>query len=157
MLTHKLYSVNKETLHAAVSNSMSVAGALRLLGLDPFTRNYAIFKSKIDEYGLDTSHFTGQAVVTSENHPNKKTLDFYFDCEDPNINTHRFKLRLIQEGLLEHRCYKCGLTEWNDRPMPIELEHKDGNRKNNKLENLEILCPNCHAQTETYCAKNKRK
>jgi hypothetical protein len=55
---------------------------------------------------------------------------------------------------LEHRCEICGLAEWMDRPIPLELDHKDGDAANNSLDNLRLICPNCYAQTETYKAKN---
>lgn len=54
-------------------------------------------------------------------------------------------------------CYTCGLTEWRGKPITLELEHIDGNSSNNKEENLELICPNCHSQTDTYKGKNKGK
>ena len=66
----------------------------------------------------------------------------------------KLKERLIQEGYKEERCEKCGLTEWLDNPIPLQLHHKDGNHDNNLLENLELLCPNCHSLTDTYAGKN---
>jgi len=59
--------------------------------------------------------------------------------------------------LKEHgeKCWSCGITEWNDKPIGFELEHIDGNSENNELNNLSILCPNCHSQTDTYKNKNK--
>ena len=65
--------------------------------------------------------------------------------------------RALKSYLLESREYKCeicGLAEWMGRSMPLELDHKDGDSVNNKLDNLRLICPNCHAQTETYKAKN---
>jgi hypothetical protein len=56
-----------------------------------------------------------------------------------------------------HCCNKCGNSEWNDQPIPIELEHIDGNSENNSIDNLELLCPNCHAQTPTYKGANRGK
>lgn len=61
---------------------------------------------------------------------------------------------MIKEGYKEYKCECCGLTEWRGKPIPLELHHKDGNHDNNKLDNLEILCPNCHAQTDNYTGKN---
>ena len=54
-----------------------------------------------------------------------------------------------------HKCEHCGLNSWNDLPIALQVHHKDGDNLNNLLDNLELLCPNCHAQTENYCGKNK--
>lgn len=72
----------------------------------------------------------------------------------PDYQTFKLKNRLLQEGYKEYKCECCGLSEWNGLPIPLELHHKDGNRCNHKIENLQMLCPNCHAQTKTYRAKN---
>lgn len=66
----------------------------------------------------------------------------------------RLRKRLLAEN--GHICNKCKLTEWLDQPIALEVEHKDGNNQNNTRENLEMLCPNCHAQTETWRGRNKR-
>ncbi len=67
-----------------------------------------------------------------------------------------FKLRqrLVSEGLKAAQCEECLATTWNGRPVPLELEHVNGRNDDNRLENLKLLCPNCHAQTPTYRGKN---
>lgn len=70
--------------------------------------------------------------------------------------SHKLKKRLLKEGVKDHQCEICGLKEWRYSPIPLELHHKDGNRYNNSLTNLLLLCPNCHALTENYRAKNIR-
>lgn len=80
----------------------------------------------------------------------------YFD-NTKKISSHKLKLKLIKDGIKEHKCEQCGITEWNGIPAPIELDHIDGNHYNNNLVNLRILCPNCHAQTETNSGKNRIK
>jgi 5-methylcytosine-specific restriction endonuclease McrA len=67
------------------------------------------------------------------------------------------KRRLLQAGLLENRCSGCGLTDWLDRPLAIELDHINGVNDDFRLENLRMLCPNCHSQTDTHGAKNARR
>lgn len=64
------------------------------------------------------------------------------------------KQRLIQTGLKENRCERCGITEWQGKPLNMQLHHKNGDGTDNRLENLELLCANCHSQTDTYGGRN---
>lgn len=70
-------------------------------------------------------------------------------------STNNLRRRLIRSGLKAARCEICGITEWQGRPAQLQLDHINGDRCDNRLENLRIVCPNCHAQTETYCGKNQ--
>lgn len=69
-------------------------------------------------------------------------------------STNRLKERLIKEGIKEKKCEICGNTTWNEKDIPLQLHHINGIHNDNRIENLQILCPNCHAQTDTYCGKN---
>ena len=74
--------------------------------------------------------------------------------ENPNsVGMPRLKNYLIDRR--GYACEVCGISEWRGQPAPIELDHKDGNPLNNELNNLRLICPNCHAQTKTYKGKNK--
>lgn len=86
--------------------------------------------------------------------PPKKSLDDILSNRVP-YNTTDLKFRLFQEGLKDQRCEQCSLTEWLGQPAPLDLDHIDGNPKNNNFENLRILCPNCHRQTPTWGRKNR--
>lgn len=70
------------------------------------------------------------------------------------ITSYKLKNRLIRDNYKEKKCEECNNTEWNGKEIPLEIHHKDGDKHNNVLENLQLLCPNCHAQTKTYRGKN---
>jgi len=72
-------------------------------------------------------------------------------------SSHKLKYILLKSGLKEYKCENCGLEMWCGIPMPIQLHHIDGNHTNNSLENLQLLCPNCHALTDNFCGRNKGK
>ena len=72
------------------------------------------------------------------------------------VSAHKLKLKLIRDNIKEHKCEVCGITEWMGKKVPIELDHIDGNHYNNQLSNLRIICPNCHALTETNSGKNNK-
>jgi hypothetical protein len=78
----------------------------------------------------------------------------YTDLQEAKNDRVRKRILLEQR---EHKCEVCGLLEWNDKPIPLELDHIDGNTDNNTALNLRLICPNCHAQTETYKGANAGK
>lgn len=139
----------------AVKESGSLRQVLQKLNLKEAGGNYQCAKDRIKNLNLDTSHFHGMAWNKGKKLPPKLSIDNYL-VEGKLVQSHKLKIRLIAEGIKEHKCEICGITEWNGKSAPIELDHIDGNRYNNTINNLRILCPNCHAQTETYRGKNKR-
>lgn len=82
-----------------------------------------------------------------------KTIDI-INGKYPNYQTYKLKQRLLTEGYMINKCFECNIENWNNKPLNMELHHIDGNKYNNKLDNLKLLCPNCHAQTNTYRSKN---
>ena len=72
-------------------------------------------------------------------------------------NMTKFKERLIKANLIEYKCSSCGITKWNGKPLTLQLHHINGNNRDNRLENLTFLCPNCHSQTDNFSGKNARK
>jgi len=122
----------------AVKNNVSAAGVMRELGLVPIGGNYFTINRKIAQLNLDTSHFTGQ--LWSKDKRLKNWDDFK--------SNDSMKRQLIKE--FGHKCGNCGLSEWLGKPIILEMHHKDGDASNNNLENVELLCPNCHSFTETW-------
>lgn len=74
--------------------------------------------------------------------------------KDKLYQSYRLQKRLVSEGLKEHKCECCGLTEWLGKPIKLELHHINGDHTDNRLENLQLLCPNCHSYTDNYRGKN---
>jgi Zn finger protein HypA/HybF involved in hydrogenase expression len=147
----------KEKLEEAVKNSFSFAQVLKNIGLAPKGGNYRILQRKIKELGLDISHFTGKGHLKGKTHNwSKKIALEKILVEDSNYQSFKLKNRLIKEGLIFNKCYECGLQNtWNGKAINLHLDHINGNNTDNRLENLRILCPNCHSQTDTYSGKNK--
>lgn len=75
----------------------------------------------------------------------------------PYYQTFKLNKRLVKEKILEYKCSCCGISEWNNKPITLQLDHINGNNSDHRLENLRLICPNCHSQTDTYCGKNKEK
>ena len=150
------HSYSESDLKEAVKTSTSLRQVLQKLKVVPAGGNYETTKKRISKFGIDTSHFTGQGHYRGKTHTNHTRALTELLVSDKLYSSHKLKKRLIREGIKQHKCEMCGITEWNGKPTPIELDHIDGNRYNNTIENLRILCPNCHAQTDTYRGKNKK-
>lgn len=140
----------------AVKSSTSIRQVLKKLGLKEAGGNYSITKTRIKNLELDTSHFRGQGWNKGKKLGPKRSIEelLVVDRKHP-YQSFKLKNRLLQEGIKIHQCESCGITEWMERPAPLELDHINGINYDNRLENLRLLCPNCHAQTETYRGKNK--
>lgn len=140
---------------SAVAQSRSVAQVLDLLGLRPAGGNYKTVQLRITQLGLDSSHFTRQAWNRGMKfgaRPVRQLSEVLI--VGSTYQSFKLRQRLVFEGLKEAQCEECLATTWNGRPVPLELEHVNGRNDDNRLENLKLLCPNCHAQTPTYRGKN---
>lgn len=76
---------------------------------------------------------------------------------EKSIHSSKLKQHLYDAGIKDKSCEICGLQTWLDKPLSLHLHHIDGDNKNNTLQNLQVLCPNCHSQTSNYSGKKKLK
>lgn len=144
----------KDLLSKICSESYSYRQCLNKMGIVPAGGNYACLKKYIKLYNIDISHFTLQGWSKGKIIGPKRPIEDYLSNKI-NIQSWKLKQKLIQEKLFIHQCNNCKRKTWLNKSIPIELHHKDGNHMNNNLSNLELLCPNCHALTDNYRAKNK--
>lgn len=150
----RVVRISDARLAEAVAESDSWAMAARRLGLDTNAGQRRV-KSLAEKMGLDSSHFLGQGWNRGAHGRGRapEPLETVL-VEGRRISTSKLRARLIKEGIMKPACASCGLDRWQDRPIPLELDHVNGYRNDNRLENLRLLCPNCHAQTETYRGRN---
>lgn len=140
---------SKEELELITINSKSKRECLLKLNLKPYGGNYRILDKYISFYEIDTSHFLGQGWNVNNSPADIKPIEKYFNNEIP-ISSFKLKRRILKEKIKPYQCEICGLTKWNEKDIPLELHHINGNNKDNRLENLQLLCPNCHALTDNY-------
>lgn len=146
-----------------LNNSNSYADVLKKFSLKPCGGNHKTLKKIIKEYNLDETQININRSELYKKSIGKAHNTTTIPLEDILNNTHSnyksYSLlrRLVSEGYKEYKCEICGISEWMNKPLSLHLHHKNGDHTNNHLDNLQILCPNCHAQTDTYCGKKKKK
>jgi len=144
-----------EELRQAAASSTSVRGVLQKIGLVEAGGNYAVVKQRIALLQLDVSHFHGKGWRKGSSTPPKAAEEITtYLVSGRTCRSSHLRIRLIRENLKEAKCESCDRTEWLGQPIPLELEHTNGDKADNRLENLKLLCPNCHALTATYRGKN---
>lgn len=152
-------SWTEQKLRECVKEVFSIRQLLGRLGLKEAGGNYKQVKNYLAEYNIDTSHFRGQGW----NKGQKGKLSPHLSLEsilveNSTFQSHKLKRRLFSSGIKKQECEECGWSKLSlDGRIPLELDHINGNSKDNRLENLRILCPNCHCLKPTHRGKNIHK
>jgi len=147
-----------EQLILAVKECSSIRSVISALGLIPAGGNYAQVHKRIADLSLDTDHFTGMAWNKGKTyHTSIRPEINALLVAGGDVQSYKLKQRLYETGLKQPKCELCGWAEISqDGRIPVELDHINGDHYDNRLENLRILCPNCHSLQPTHRGKNKR-
>ncbi len=156
----KVNVMKNEDVIKFVAENVSASATLRAMGLRAAGGNFKTLYRKILELKLNNSHWRNRENFVKGTWISNKSiinLDSILTI-DSTYNRNTLKQRLLKEGLLKNQCYECGqLPVWNGKLLVLQLDHINGVFDDNRFENLQILCPNCHTQTDTFCAKRLKK
>jgi hypothetical protein len=148
----------REVLQEAVSASANMCEVLRHLGLGVVGGHHTHISRRIRTYGIDTSHFRGPARTGTPRRPRTPEGVLALQPVDRarRVPADRLTWALTARGVPQ-RCALCGTApEWRGRPLPLEVDHISGDWRDNRIENLRYLCPNCHSVTDRYRGRGKR-
>lgn len=134
----------KDILHSIIKISLSWADVCRHLNVRPATGAQSYITKRAAFFQIDSSHFLGQAHGRGKPQPKKFVLDYCY--KGSRVSSSKLREKLIRDKIKKPECETCGVYEWMGEPVVLELDHIDNDHTNNELGNLQILCPNCHAQ-----------
>ncbi len=142
-------------LRDAVDGAVSLREVARRLGLNPDSGSVQRrLREAIAELQLPTAHLAGQGWARGRSRPSTRRPLEELLVAGSSVNGPVLRERLVEEGRRDRRCATCGITNWMGEPAPLQLDHINGDPTDNREANLRLLCPNCHAQTPTYCGRN---
>ena len=144
-------SHTKEELEELVANSFTYVDVLSKMGYSTgHGQNHKTLKERLEYYNISTQHFRRKS--------RKKWTDETIFCENSEVSQHKLRETFKQKEIMPYQCEVCGLPPfWNNKPLVLTLDHKNGKNKDNRIENLRWICPNCDRQSDTYGMRNKKK
>lgn len=157
-MTNKIYNLTDEQFVKLLKESGNMSEVLFKLGYSVKGNSWGFsqIKRRMTDLNLDSCIFKGKnPIITSfieKSISSEKLLK-----ENCKHNRNVLRRHIIKNNLIEYKCAICGITQWNNKTLSLELDHINGINNDNRLENLRFLCPNCHSQTCTYGSRNQQK
>lgn len=149
---------NKKAVQDAIKKNTTIKDCLIHLGLRPAGGNYKTFHNACERHGLKVPEENFDAKTLAARLKNTRPLKEILVKNSTYTNRVKLRERLVRAELLENKCAPCGLPpEWNGKPLTLQLDHINGVGDDHRIENLRILCPNCHTQTDSFAGRNLKK
>lgn len=155
--TSLIWTISKEEIQKILNESCSFVEVLKKLGLCEHSGNHRTLKERIEFDDLNIEALKEKRIELTKKRLVKEKIPLSeILVENSNYRDSKsLKKRLLDDNLLKYVCEKCNNDgSWMGHKLTLQLEHKNGDHKDNRLENLCFLCPNCHSQTETYAGRN---
>jgi hypothetical protein len=155
--SNKVDAIDDETFKTLVKNNTTWKNLSQACGYTAKGNSKKKMAVRIEKLGLNTDHFDNNDLIST---------DKIFVVDSQYTNTDSIKKRLLRDYDRSYECATCknekftkcdGVLLWNNQKIVLQLEHKNGINNDNRLDNLEFLCPNCHSQTSTFASKNSKK
>jgi len=154
-----IWKPTKKEFQKIVNEHTTLASILRWFGLHVGAGNYKTLKRRIEKESIDIGHIklgTNSNKGRSFREMSRDDVVTKYLKKGSKVQSYKLKQKLLQHKLLDNKCSECGQEpEWNGKPLSLQLDHINGDSSDNRLENLRILCPCCHSQTETFSGKRK--
>lgn len=160
--TSPIWNIPADKFQELLNTSNSFVDILIKVGLDPYNGNHKTLNHRIKEESFDISILEQNRKKNQERHMKSLLEKRTYSLEDilvenSNYGSHHLKQKLLSKNILKNKCYTCGNNgEWYGKKLSLQLDHINGINNDNRLENLRLLCPNCHSQTETFSGKRNK-
>jgi hypothetical protein len=160
--TSPIWNIPSNQFQELLDNSNSFVEILIKVGLDPYNGNHKTLNHRIKEEGFDISILQQNRKKNQEIHMKSLHKKKTYNLEDvlvenSSYGSYKLKQKLLSKNILENKCSICDNSgEWCGKELSLQLDHINGINNDNRLENIRLLCPNCHSQTETFSGKRNK-